>query len=54
MWTFYQSGFQPPRHGDGLWQPLAYAIDAVGVLVGILLIVAFLFIASAVVPFLLH
>jgi hypothetical protein len=54
MWVLYQSGFQPPQHGGGMWQPLAYAIDALGVLFGIFLILALLFIASLVVPFLLH
>jgi hypothetical protein len=48
---FYQSGFRPPQHGGGMWPPLAYAVDLFGMLAGIVLIVALVFLASVIVPF---
>jgi hypothetical protein len=43
---FQQSPFQPPQHGDGMWPPLAYAIDFLaffffGIVMLCLLVVAF-------------
>ncbi len=52
--VFYQSGFRRPQHADGMWPPLGYAIDFLGIVVGIVLILAMLFIASTIVPFILQ
>jgi hypothetical protein len=54
VWVLYQSRFQPPQHGDGMWPPLAYAIDALGILAGISVFVALLFVVWAIVPLILH
>jgi hypothetical protein len=54
MWLFSLSGFRPPQHGDGMWAPLAYVIDVVGFLFGILVAAILLFIAWTIVPLLLH
>jgi hypothetical protein len=51
--VFYQTDFRPPQHGDGMWPPLAYAIDVLAVLAGIGLILGLLVAASVIVPFLL-
>ena len=52
--VFYQNGFQPPQHGDGMWRPLAYAIDVLGILAGISANFGLLFIAWAIVPLIVH
>ena len=52
--VFYRSGFPPPQHGDGMWPPLAYAIDVLGILAGISVILALLVIAWAIVPLIVH
>ncbi len=52
--VFQQSGFRPPQHGEGMWPPVAYAIDFLGILAGIVLILALLFLASVIVPFIVH
>ena len=51
---FYQRGFRLPQHGEGMWAPLAYAIDFLGILAGTVLILALLFLAWVIVPFILH
>jgi len=51
---FQQSPFQPPQHGDGMWPPLAYAIDVLGILAGIVLILSLLVVAWAIVPLIVH
>jgi hypothetical protein len=52
--VFYQSRFEPRQHGDGMWPPLAYAIDFLGTLTGISLILALLFAAWGIVPLIFH
>jgi hypothetical protein len=51
---FQQSPFQPPQHGDGMWPPLAYAIDFLGILAGISIILALLVVTWAIVPLIVH
>ncbi len=48
---FYHSDVRPPQHGDGIWPPLAYAIDVLAILAGIGLILALLVAAWVTVPF---
>ncbi len=53
--AFQQSPFEPrPHHGDLLWQPVAYAIDFLGVLAAVILIVAVLAVAFVLVPLIVH
>jgi hypothetical protein len=49
---FYQGDFRPPQHGEGMWPPVAYAIDALAILAGVGLILGLLVAASVIVPFL--
>jgi hypothetical protein len=50
----YQGGFRPPQHGEGMWAPLAYAIDFLGILAGTVLILGLLLLAWVIVPFIVH
>jgi hypothetical protein len=50
----YQSGFQPPQHGNGMWPPLAYALDGLGIFVAGSIIFGLLILAWAIVPLMFH
>jgi hypothetical protein len=51
---FQQYPYQPPQHGNGIWPPLAYALDILGVVsVGMLMLVL-LFVAFVYMPLVVH
>jgi hypothetical protein len=52
--VFQKFRFEPPQHGDGMWPPLAYAIDGLGIVAGIVMIASLLFVASLIVPFIVR
>jgi hypothetical protein len=52
--VFRQTSFQPPQHGDGMWPPLAYGIDVLGILAGISVIASLVVIAFILVPIIIH
>jgi hypothetical protein len=51
---FRQTSFQPPQHGNGMWQPLAYGLDALGILAGISVLVSLAVSAFILVPMIIH
>jgi hypothetical protein len=52
--VFRQNQFQPPHHGDGMWPPLTYGIDILGILAGLSLLISLVVIAFLIVPIIAH
>jgi hypothetical protein len=52
--VFQKAPFQAPQHGEGMWPPLVYGIDVLGIFAGIVATFALLFVAWMILPLILH